>query len=83
MASSSCRVLSLRCVLLGEVPGHELEDLVDEDDGQGERGHHLPLGERERRDLEDGLRREDSIREIREFNGFAKERNANGLGLAF
>ena len=37
------------------VPGHELEDLVQQDDGQGDLQHHHPLGGVQRRDLEDDL----------------------------
>ena len=38
------------------VPGHELEDLVQQDDGQGDLQHHHPLGGVQGRDLEDDLR---------------------------
>lgn len=53
-AASAGRLLQL-FTQLRVVPGGELEQLVQEDDGKGDLQHHHPLGGIQRGDLEDDL----------------------------
>ena len=57
-ACSEAAALGLLLLFTGlqVVPGRELEQLVQQDDGQGDLQHHQPLGQVEGGDLEDHLR---------------------------
>ncbi len=61
--SPICLTRTLSSLTVGEVPGDELEELVQEDDGQRELEHGDPLVDRQRSHLEHSL-------EKREIEGF-------------
>lgn len=53
-----CRGAGLQWLTLQVCASHKLEDLVNEDDGEGELQHHEPLLRVQVRQLEDHLRAE-------------------------